>query len=64
MNFFFSKCNIKLTKLTKSIKSINSVVTKLISPSLKSPYSLRKSAVKVCKGHTNIEDIRQSGNKF
>ena len=28
----------------------------------KSPYSLRKSAESVYKGHTNIEDMRQRGN--
>ena len=30
----------------------------------KSPYSLRKLAESVYKGHTNIEDMRQRGNLF
>ena len=30
----------------------------------KPPYSTRNSAESVCKDHTNIEDMRQKGNKF
>ena len=30
----------------------------------KLPYSLRKLAESVCKGRTNIQDMRQRGNLF